>query len=194
MDTCHDINGIAETCRSKDQPSSPYAAEANDNVGIAISPDKESSIDPRASFMTDEIRRVAEQERGNKRKLEDDLEDRAIDLERGLGSSQQDRGISGHIESCVSDHAPTILLVREKLLTPKRHVYAPKYASFLGELSRKEETGGGLCVNLSSRKVERKNRTQCQRYEIDRVGTRLRSLGRYIAISIFRSLMPASLS
>jgi len=165
------VNGMAEACRSKEPSSSLYAAEPNDKVDIAdiVSPDNESSIaSPRASFATDEIRGAVEQERANNKRKLNALEDRAIDLARGSGGQRyQDREISERIgSSCVSNHAPTILLVGEKLLSPRRQASAPKYASFLG-ISPKEETkDGGLCVDLSSRaKVERKNRSQCQRYE-----------------------------
>jgi len=54
-------------CRSKEPSSSLYAAEANDKgpADTMPSPDNESSIDPRASFVTDEIRLgMAEQESG----------------------------------------------------------------------------------------------------------------------------------
>jgi len=181
IDTCQhggikpcSVNGMAEACRSKEPSSCLYAAEPNDKVDIAdiASPNNESSIaSPRASFATDEIRGAVEQERANnKRKLNalDDRE-RSIDPARGSGGQRhQDREMSERIgSSCVSNHAPTILLVGEKLLSPRRQASAPKYASFLG-ISPKEETkdGGQICVHLSSRaKVERKNRSRCQRYE-----------------------------
>jgi len=185
-------------CRSKEPSSSLYAAEANDKgpADTMPSPDNESSIDPRASFVTDEIRLgMAEQEcRGNNKRRPGALEDRAVDLRSRESSGQQDRETSeGIVGSCVSTHAPTILLVGEKLLTPRGRgqMYAPKYATFLGispeeeaedeaedeeDEEEKEETeknggggGGGVRVNVSSRaKAERKKRSQCQRYEIDR--------------------------
>ncbi|XP_077265363.1 uncharacterized protein LOC143899180 isoform X2 [Temnothorax americanus] len=179
MEACQDISKIISNAAKISHPAESRPVKLDDD-GVAINNGDKRSIDPQpvscqgnvlpqtaeSSVVTDQNGLVAAQGHGNKRKL-DELEDRAIAVERDLETgSQQDRSrMTGKIKPRVND-TPTTFTPDEKATRSrirnsripvegkpfwKKHVSTPKYASFL-RMFRKEETSDRLHNNSSSRK------------------------------------------
>ncbi|XP_018402340.1 PREDICTED: uncharacterized protein LOC108779407 isoform X2 [Cyphomyrmex costatus] len=152
-----------------------HSAESRPVKPVAINNSDKRSIDPvscqgnvllqtaESGVVTDQ--NVIGQGRGNKRKL-DDLKDRAIAINLGVGSQQDRPKLTERIKPRVKDTSTTFTpdekIAKSKLRNSrmptegktfwKKHVSTPKYASFLRMFHKEDNQLRG---NSSSRRNER---------------------------------------
>jgi len=169
------VNDAAKISHSVDSPDVKPA----DGGGVAINKSDKRSAQPiscqgnvlqfveSSDVATDQSRRMKEQGRSIKRKL-NNLENQAIEINQGTSSQQDASKTSDRIKLYFKD-APTIFSLDEKAARSrirngrmpiesrpysKRRVFSPRYASFLRMLRKEEADERRLRGNSSSRRDE----------------------------------------